>query len=234
MFGFLIRFFLIWLYDVAAIWYTFIFFSGLLSVIVGTFAALNQLNIKRLYAYSAIVNVGYILTVMSYGTYDGILAGLNYLITYFIATFMIFTVLMYFRKSGSAGKLKYLIEYRLYASRGFVIGIIISLIFFSLAGVPPLSGFFIKFFLFKSLFSSEFLANAAFFLVLVLSVVSAFYYIRVIRFIFFTTKRKPFLFAPVAITPSFFLVNCSAILVGFVFYQPTIYILLGLAVNALF
>lgn len=234
MLGFITRFFLIWLYDIVAVWYIFVFFSGLLSVIVGTFAALNQLNIKRLYAYSAIVNVGYILTAISYGTYDGIVAGFNYLITYFVATFMIFTILMYFRNYVSFAKLKYLVEYRLYASQGFLVGTIISLIFFSLAGVPPLAGFFIKFFLFKTLFSSEFLSNAAFFIILIMSVVSAFYYIRVIRFIFFTTKRKPFLFAPVATIPCFFLVNCCAVLIGFVFYQPTVYILLGLVVSTLF
>lgn len=210
------------------------FFAGVFSVIVGTFGALHQLNIKRLYAYSAIVNVGYILSVAAYGTYDGLVAALNYLLTYFIATFMIFIVLMYFRHFITFTKLKYLVEYRLYASYSFLLGILISLAFFSLAGVPPLAGFFIKFFLFKSLFAAELLSGAAFFIILLLSVVSAFYYIRVIRFVFFTTARRPFLFLPLNAVACFFLVNCAVLLVSFIFYQPILYIIIGLVTNTLF
>lgn len=205
-----------------------------MSVIWGTFAALYQLNVKRLYAYSAIVNVGYILTAVAYGTYEGFVSSLNYLVTYFVATFMIFVVLMYFRRFTTLVKLKYLLEYHLYSSYSFLLAIIISLAFFSLAGVPPLAGFFIKFFLFKSLFSAELLASAAFFLILIFSVISAFYYIRVIRFVFFSVVRKPFLFLPVGFGSCFFLVNCCALLVGFIFYQPSLYMLLGLVVNSLF
>lgn len=234
IFGFIIHFFVIWLYDIVFVWYTFLFFAGLMSVIIGTFAALNQLNIKRLYAYSSIVNVGYILTVTSYGTYESLVTALNYLLTYFLATFMLFIILMYFRQFTTLSKLKYLVEYRVYSSYSFLMGILLSLAFFSLAGVPPLAGFFIKFFLFKSLFSLDFIASAAFFVILILSVISAFYYIRVVRFIFFTTTRKPFLFLPLSGVACFGFVNCAILLVGFVFYQPILYITLGVLVSTLF
>jgi NADH:ubiquinone oxidoreductase subunit 2 (subunit N) len=69
---------------------------------------------------------------------------------------------------------------------------------------------------------------------LVLSVVSAFYYIRVVRFIFFDTVRKPFLFLPVNPLAVFFLINCGSLLAYFVFYQPVLYITIGLAVSSLF
>ena len=234
MFAFFLRFFLLWLYDVSAVWYLFLFFAGLLSVVLGTFGALHQLNVKRLYAYSAIVNVGYLLSTVAYGTYDSLVSSINYLLTYFVATFIIFTVVMYFRHFVTLLKFKYIAEYRVYTTYSFLLGTAISLAFFSLAGVPPLAGFFIKFFLFRSLFSAEFLASAAFFLILLLSVVSAFYYIRVVRFMFFDATRKPFLFLPLNPFAMFFLVNCCALLIYFVFYQPVLYITLGLVVNAIF
>lgn len=80
------RFYSLFLYELSGIWYTILLFSGLLSVFWGIVAALNQVNIKRLYAYSAIVNVGYLLVTLSYGTFSGFVSVFNYFIVYFVST----------------------------------------------------------------------------------------------------------------------------------------------------
>ncbi|RZL33141.1 MAG: NADH-quinone oxidoreductase subunit N, partial [Pedobacter sp.] len=97
------------------------------------------------------------------------------------------------------------------------LAVFISIIFFSLAGIPPLAGFFIKFFLFQSVFSVEFLLNPSFFIILVTSVVSAFYYIRVVRFTFFDGGRVPALFVGVDIRAVFLFVTAIFYLIFFIF-----------------
>lgn len=189
----------------------------------GTFVALNQTSIKRLYAYSAIVNVGYILTALAGGTYDNMSAAVNYLITYLTLTLAVFIVILLFRKVIDARKIKFISEYKVFLTYSTTFSLFFSFIFFSFAGIPPLAGFFIKFFLFKSIFNINFLTNPLFFIILITSVVSAFYYIRVIRFIFFDTKRYPVFFLPLNIVYCFIFTHLVLFLLLFVFVKPFIY-----------
>lgn len=170
------------------------FFSGLVSVLVGTFAALNQFNIKRLYAYSGIVNVGYLVTAASYGTLDGFSTLFTYLLVYLVSSFAVFLTLLCYRSVLGLKKIKQLTEYSFFAEYSGVFGVFLGLLFFSLAGIPPLAGFFVKFFIFKAIFSADFMLNPAIFVILITSVISAFYYIRVVRFLFFGVIRSPILF----------------------------------------
>ena len=188
-------------------------------MLLGTFAALNQLSIKRLYAYSAIVNVGYLATALSYGTLASFSALLNYLLIYVISTFLIFLVLLLFRTVFGLKKLKYLPDYKHFAAYSSVFSVFFSLIFFSLAGVPPLAGFFIKFFLFKTIFIADFMLNPAVFVILVTSVISAFYYIRVVRFVFFDTKRAPILFCQLSGGILFLYTVLVFFILFFIFFQ---------------
>lgn len=234
IFIFSVRLFLIVMYDFAFVWYLSFFFVGLLSVFWGTLAAINQLNIKRLYAYSAVTNIGYLCSILAYATYDSFVALFNYLLIYILSTISLFALIVLFRKATTGSKIKFLVEYRLYASYSFTLGLLISLLFFSLAGVPPLAGFFVKFFLFRSIFSSDFLLASAFFLILILSVVAAFYYIRVVRFTFFVPVRVPAFFLNLSFIGTFLFVNLILILVLFVFFQSTFYAFLSLLVSTLF
>lgn len=220
--AFIVKLFAGFLYEYSAVWYSVLFFAGIFSVIVGTFGALNQINIKRLYAYSAIVNIGYLITAASYGTLESFTVLFNYLCLYFFSTIAIFLVLMLFRNLPGLKKIKYLLEYSAFATYSSLLAIFIALIFFSLAGVPPLAGFFIKFFLFKVIFVADFLANPGFFIILIMSVISSFYYIRVVRFLFFTNTRKPVLFAKLNYFVVFVFVVVCAWMFVFFFFQPAI------------
>lgn len=198
----------------------------MLSVLLGTVVALNQLSIKRLYAYSAIVNVGYLITAISYGTFSSFIATFNYLLIYVISTISIFLVILMFRAAFGFKKIKYLPDYKTYATYSMIFATTLSFIFFSLAGIPPLAGFFIKFFLFKSIMLNDFMLNPAFFIILVTSVVSAFYYIRVVRFIFFDTGRAPQLFLPLNYKLVFIFMLLNFLIIFFLFFQQLL--LLGL------
>lgn len=234
MFVFVAKLSLSLLNELTAVWNDVLFLSGLLSVLWGTLAALNQFNIKRLYIYSAIVNVGYLLTTLSYGTYDSLLVLFNYLMIYFISTLSIFLVIMLFRKAVNLQKIKFLLEYRLYSTYSTPFAVLYALVFFSLAGVPPLAGFFAKFFLFKVVFAGSFLSNPAFFFILILSVVSAFYYIRCVQFIFFDTLRRPSLFSPLPFAAVFLFVTSIFLLVVFTLFQPAMYLASALLLGKLF
>lgn len=209
------------LYDAISL---ILLFSGFISVVWGTFAALNQVNIKRLYAYSAIVNVGYLLLALSVGTYVSFVVVVNYLFSYFVSTLALFSVVLMFRKSFDLSKLKLLVEYRYFFSYHVLASTLFSIVFFSLSGIPPLAGFFIKFLLFKHIFLTDFLTSSLFFLILLLSAVATFYYIRCVNYLFFNLQRLPMLFAPVSFLTSFILVNCCVFLLLFLFFQPVIYL----------
>lgn len=222
VFTFLVKFYILFFHEMSGLWYTVFFFSGMLSVLWGTFSALNQLNIKRLYAYSAIVNVGYILTSLAYGTLENLVASLNFLVVYLLSTLSFFAVILMFRESGNLRKLKYIGDYKSYLSYSSLLAILFSLVFFSMAGVPPLAGFFIKFFLFKAIFTVDFLLNPIFFVILVTSVISTLYYIRIVRFIFFDKLVEPTFFRPVNIIFCFLFIFIIIFLLIFAVFQPIV------------
>ena len=225
---FIIKFYLLVLIECGAVWHTSIFISGLLSVLWGTFAALNQLSIKRLYAYSAVVNVGYLLISMSYGALENFANVLNYLFPYLFSTVAVFSVILLFRKVSTLRKIKFIGDFKYYFSYSTVLALSIGLIFFSLAGIPPLAGFFTKFFLFRAIFLTDFLTNFVIFVVLITSVVSAFYYIRVVRFTFFYNVRNPILFVSLEFAGALLLVSVVFGLCLFMLVQP---LFLSTAVN---
>lgn len=171
------------------------------------------------------VNVGYISLALSYGTSDNLASALNYIIPYFITTCSVFFIILLFRKVGVGGKIRSLVDYRFFFSYNSLFAGLVGLVFFSLAGIPPLVGFFTKFFLFKNLFILDFVGSSVFFVVLLTSVVSAFYYIRIIRFTFFTALRFPSFFLPLDFSGAFLFVGALGFLIIFVFAQPLFLVL---------
>jgi len=220
VFIFLVKFYISFLHEIAGLWYTIFFFAGLISILWGTFGALNQLNIKRLYAYSAIVNVGYLLTALAYGSFESIVVVINFLVVYLLSTLLLFLVILAFREVSGFRKIKFIGEYRLYLTYSSLAAILFSLVFFSMAGVPPLAGFFIKFFLFKMVFLSDFLLNPAVFIILVTSVVSTLYYIRAVRFVFFDSKIVPVFLVPLNLGMGFLFVFNLIVIIIFAIFQP--------------
>ncbi len=158
-------------------------YSGLLSIVVGTLGALYQSKIKRLLAYSAISHIGFLL--IAYSSFDSwsIFSLFFYLIVYIIISINIFTVLLTLRKVDNNLKIKKINEIVVLFKSNALLAINFCLILFSIAGIPPLVGFYSKFYVFISAIKSEY-----YFVVIiaaVFSVIASMYYIRLIKLMFF-------------------------------------------------
>ncbi|MEQ1576274.1 MAG: NADH-quinone oxidoreductase subunit NuoN [Hyphomicrobium sp.] len=169
-------------------WQQIIIVLSLASMLLGAFGAIGQTNIKRLMAYSSIGNIGFALVGLAAGTQAGVQAVLVYLAIYLAMTLGVFACILAMQRNsdpvediaGLSG---------LYAHDG-KLAFAFSALMFSLAGIPPLAGFFGKFYVFQAAVNANLLWLAV--AGVVASVVAAFYYIRIIKVIYFDEARAPF------------------------------------------
>ena len=169
-------------------WQTIVVFLSIGSMTLGAFAAIGQNNIKRLMAYSSIGHIGYALAGIATGSNEGVQSTIIYLTIYLIMNLAAFgSILMMKRENVYYENIKDLSglsrNHPLYAFSFLII-------FFSLAGVPPLAGFFAKFYIFVAVIEAKMFTLAI--LGLLTTVVSAFYYLRIIKIIYFDKPKKPF------------------------------------------
>ena len=169
-------------------WQLIVIFLSIASMILGAVAAIGQTNIKRLLAYSSIGHIGYILAGISTGEINGYSSSIIYLTIYVVMNLGAFSCL-YFMKVNSSytetiDDLSGLSRNNPFLAFAFLI------IFFSLAGIPPLGGFFAKFYVFIAVIESGlyFLAIVG----LITTVISAFYYLKIIKLIYFDDNKKKF------------------------------------------
>jgi NADH-quinone oxidoreductase subunit N len=144
-----------------------------------------QNNIKKLLAFSSIVNLGYIILILTTVTNYSIIYAITYCIIYFINLFSFFFVILITKKILGFQELN--LVYISQLSNIFKINpafaFIISIIIFSIAGLPPFGGFYTKYFILLDLINIK--AYFVVLFILLLSVISTFYYIRIIKIIFF-------------------------------------------------
>jgi len=169
-------------------WQTIVIFISIASMILGAVAAIGQNNIKRLMAYSSIGHMGYALAGLATGTNSGIQSTIIYLIIYLVMNLGAFGCIFMMKRENTffenINDLSGLSKNHPILSLSFLI------ILFSLAGIPPLAGFFAKFYIFMSVIESGMYTLAI--IGLVTTVVSAFYYLRIIKIIYFDKPKKPF------------------------------------------
>ena len=169
-------------------WQIIIVFLSIGSMILGAVAAIGQNNIKRLIAYSSIGHMGYALAGLSTGTNAGIQSTIIYLTIYLFMNLGIFGCIFMMKREivfyENINDLSGLSKNHPLLALSFLI------ILFSLAGIPPLAGFFAKFYIFMAVIESGMYALAI--IGLVTTVVSAFYYIRVVKIIYFDKPKKMF------------------------------------------
>lgn len=163
-------------------WQQIIVFVALASIVLGAVAAIGQQNIKRLLAYSSINNVGFLLIGLAAGTAQGVSAMLFYLVIYVLMTLGSFVCVMEMRdKDGkpleSLSSLAGLSQTRPGLAAAFAV------FMFSLAGIPPLFGFWGKFLVFDAAVAAGMLPLAV--IGIAASVIGAFYYIKVVKIIYF-------------------------------------------------
>ena len=183
-----IRFIYVPFYNLIDQWQIIIIFLSIGSMILGATAAIGQKNIKRLMAYSSIGHIGYALAGLAPGTNSGIQATIIYLIIYLVMNLGAFGCIFMMRRENTfyenIDDLSGLSKNHPLLSLGFII------ILFSLAGIPPLAGFFAKFYIFMSVIESKMYTLAI--IGLVTTVISSFYYLRIVKIIYFDKPKKPF------------------------------------------
>ena len=169
-------------------WQTIIIFISIASMILGSVAAIGQKNIKRLLAYSSISHMGYALAGVATGTASGYTSTIIYITIYIIMNMGTFACLYLMKTDGKYSEkiedLCGLSKERPMFAFSFLI------LFFSLAGIPPLGGFFAKFFVFMSVIESEMYTLAI--IGLLTTVISAFYYLKIIKIIYFDDSKVKF------------------------------------------
>jgi NADH-quinone oxidoreductase subunit N len=183
-----IRFMYVPFINVIIEWQSIILFLSIASMILGAVAAIGQNNIKRLMAYSSIGHMGYILAGLSAGTNTGIQSSIMYLVIYLLMNLSAFGCIFMMKRENvyfeNINELSGLSKNHPILALSFLITL------FSLAGIPPLAGFFAKFYIFMAVIQSGMYALAI--IGLVSTVISSFYYLRIIKIIYFDKPKKTF------------------------------------------
>ena len=167
-------------------WQMIIIFISIASMIFGAVAAIGQTNLKRLAAYSSIGHMGYALAGLSAGTNQGIQSAITYISIYFVMNLAFFSCLFMLRRGDNY--FENMEDLSGLSKNHPILAISMMVILFSLAGIPPLAGFFAKFYIFMAVIeqSMYFLAVVG----LLSTVIAAFYYLRIIKVIYFDPEKE--------------------------------------------
>ena len=173
---------------IALQWQQIIIFLSILSMALGSFAAIGQTNIKRLMAYSSIGHVGFALVGLAANSAAGVAGVLFYMGVYLVMTLGSFAAILSMRVNGKAVENIY--DLAGLARSDGTMAFFLAMLMFSLAGIPPLAGFFAKFYVFYAAVEAHlyWLAVIGF----VTSVIAAFYYLQIVKIIYFDEPAASF------------------------------------------
>ena len=169
-------------------WQQVITALSIASMILGAFAAIGQTNIKRLLAYSAIGNIGYALIGLAAGSPEGARGVIIYLVIYVVMTLGAFACVLAMRREN--GPVEEIDELAGLAQTNIGFATVLGIFMFSLAGIPPLAGFFAKFYVFVAAVKEGLWMLAV--IGVLASVVGAYYYVRIVKIMFFDEARPAF------------------------------------------
>ncbi len=173
---------------VAIQWQPIIVLVAIASMLLGSFAAIAQTNIKRLMAYSSIGHMGYALIGLAAGTETGVRGVLVYLLTYVVMSAGTFACIVAMRRRGLA--VERIADLGGLAKTDLTLASLLAVFMFSMAGIPPLAGFFGKLMVFQAAVDAGMWTLAI--IGVLTSVVSCFYYLRVIKVMFFDPSEEKF------------------------------------------
>ena len=163
-------------------WQQIVIFVALASIILGAVAAIGQTNIKRLMAYSSINNVGFALIGLAAGTPAGVAATMSYMAIYVVMTIGAFACILQMR-DGQGRPVETIASLAGLSQSRKGLAAAFAIFMFSMAGIPPLFGFWAKFLVFDAAVAADLTALAAF--GIAASVIGAFYYLKIIKTIYF-------------------------------------------------
>ncbi len=176
-------------------WQQIVVFVSIASMLLGAFAAIGQRNIKRLMAYSSIGHMGYALIGLAAGTAEGVQGILIYMAIYITMTLGVFAVILAMRRS--TGMVESIDQLSGLARSHPTWAFLLAMLLFSMAGVPPLAGFFAKFYVFLAAIKAGLYILAV--IGVLASVVGAYYYLAIIKIMYFDEAVEGFYAMPIAL-----------------------------------
>ena len=177
---------------IMAQWQEIVVFVSIASMLLGAFAAIGQRNIKRLMAYSSIGHMGFALIGLAAGTAEGVQGVLVYMAIYLTMTLGVFAVILSMRRSG--GMVESIDQLAGLARTHPTMAFFLAMLLFSMAGVPPLAGFFAKFYVFLAAIKAGLYILAV--IGVLASVIGAYYYLAIIKVMYFEEPAEPFYSMP--------------------------------------
>src|SRR5919106_2613892 len=169
-------------------WQQIVVFIAIASMLLGSFAAIGQSNIKRLLAYSGIGHIGFALVGFAAGTQDGVYSVLVYMTIYMIMTIGAFGCVLAMRRHGHP--VEGIDDLAGLGRNQPLLAASLAIFMFSMAGIPPLAGFFAKVYVFFAAIQADLVPLAV--IGLLASVVGAYYYIRVVKVMYFDEPKEAF------------------------------------------
>lgn len=181
-------------YDLLWTWQYVLFVCCICSFVIGSFGAMAQKKLKRMMVYSSVGHVGYLLMGLCCGTLEGVHAMLLYLVLYMVMTITMFATMLACVDHTGTSRLVYVSDLSCLAHSHPIAALTVSICLFSMAGIPPLAGFCSKFYVFFAAMGASLYSLAI--LGVLSSVVSCFYYIRVVKTMYFDVPSHMVTFAP--------------------------------------
>jgi NADH-quinone oxidoreductase subunit N len=169
-------------------WQQIIVFISIASMVLGSFAAIGQTNIKRLLAYSSIGHMGFALMGLAAGTPEGIRGVVAYIIIYLVSTLGAFACVIAMKRKDS--QVETIADLAGLARTDKALAFVFAMLMFSLAGIPPLAGFFAKYFVFLPAVQAGLWGLAV--IGVLASVVGAYYYLRIVKIMYFDEPAERF------------------------------------------
>jgi len=174
--------------DITGQWQQIVVFVAIASMVLGAFAAIGQRNIKRLMAYSSIGHMGFALVGLAAGSEEGARGVVIYMAIYLAMTLGTFACILAMRQRD--GMVEDIDDLAGLGRTKPLVAFVLAMLMFSLAGIPPLTGFFAKFYVFLAAIKAELYPLAV--IGVLASVVGAYYYIRIVKIMYFDEPSEEF------------------------------------------
>ena len=204
-------------FDLFQQWQQIVVFIAILSMILGAFAAIWQTNIKRLLAYSSIGHVGFALVGLAAGSTDGVRGIAIYMAVYLVMTAGTFCCVLAMRQNGRM--VEDLTDLAGLSRNAPLMALALAIFMFSMAGIPPLAGFFSKLYVFLAAVDAGLYTLAV--IGVLTSVVAAFYYLRIVKIMYFDEPAEAF-DRPMGRSLAAIVAVSSVLVVAFIAFQTPI------------
>jgi NADH-quinone oxidoreductase subunit N len=198
-------------------WQVIFVLFGAVSIIIGTFLTLAQRKIKRLLAFSSITHSGYLILALSCMNFEGYYSLLIYTVVYTVMNIAMFSIIISLRNASTGKHITHISDLNNLFKVNPLLAILLSILLFSMAGIPPFAGFFSKLYIFISILGSNYYFVSI--IIISCSVISCVYYIRVIKVIYFESISTQVLFKNVPTNIGLLMISSLYIITCF-FFNP--------------